>query len=134
MGVLSMFKRKKTKNKKEKKGSNAHKTPIKRYKLEKHDFQQWQKSTTVVPFENIIGDQFALTKEYVDLLERYIPNVSGAIWTWKHLCNTPLEMNFLGGTESERNQAQLIFKNLNRKINPIKSVKNGGFNHLLNIY
>lgn len=130
MGVLNLFRKKKIK----KETRYAKKVIAKRYKLGKHEFQEWQKGSEVHVFNDIKPDGFSLSKTYLDLLERYIPNVGGAIWTWKKLCNTQFEMNFEGGTERQRNEANKIFKRLNQKINPIKSVKNGGFNNLLSIY
>ena len=136
MGIVSktkeLFKKKKSKKVK----ARAETRKVVKEEIGKYQLEKWQKGNDVISirFADIINDNVSLSKEYYDCLERIIPNVSAAIWTWKRLCNTKLNFKLFGGTENQRNEAFLTLKNLNRKINPIKSVKNGGFNHLLNIY
>jgi len=107
---------------------------IKKYEAKPYEVKRWQKKQGKEISKDLINDKFAFSKEYFDLLARYVPSVSGAIWTWVKLCNTPFDIKFIGGSKKDRNEAKKILESLNRRMNPMKMVKNGGISHLLNIY
>ncbi len=134
MGIGNMFSWK-SKEKEFKKTGNSKSTPVKKYKMKQYQLKEWERRGELIDLpENIIRDKNVFTKTYFDALHRYVPSVSGAIWTWSKLCNTPFEMKFVGGTKKQRDEAKIIYDNLVKRLNPMKMVKNGGTAQLFSIY
>lgn len=90
---------------------------IQRRKLSAVDYQSWSKDAKESRLSiDTISDRGAFLKAYLSAIARYIPSVSGSVWTWKNICSTAQERRFDGGTETTRNKAEQLTAELEERI------------------
>ena len=55
-----------------------------------------------------------------------IPDISGGIWAWVALCSTRQHIEYIGGTQAQRERANAILLDLAKRIYPYEHTKNLG--------
>lgn len=102
-------------------------------KMSAREFGEWAgKSTVSMPVgSNVIPDYSQAYKFFFQTVSRYYPMAAAAVWTWGNLCSTRQKLKFIGGSDSERENAKAIVSELDERISPFKFVQGGGMDVLL---
>ena len=84
--------------------------------------------------KDMIADQTKFHKKFLGLVARYYPAASSSVWTWKNLCATTQSIQFIGGTEGQRDKAKTLTDELDERISPLKFVKGGGMDFVVSMF
>lgn len=79
---------------------------------------------------NFCPDNARNLRYFFYMISRYVPPAKSAVWAWKNLCFTNSNINYIGGTDSQRKLAEKIHLSLSNRIFPLKSSKGDGFSKL----
>lgn len=110
--------------------------PYKKTQLSASTIAEWSSSpaTKTLSFSrDVIHDKTKFRGAFFDLIARYYPMASNAVWVWKHLCSTNPHTRLIGGSDDERKRSREILDDLNTRISPLPFVRNGGVGSLISV-
>ena len=106
---------------------------IRIYGREFDDFRQKSAYTAFSP--EVLEDKASFQKTFYDFVSRYVPQASFAVWVWENMCNGPISIGYQGhGSALSKRRADKILSDMNKRISPINTIKNSGFNSIASFY
>lgn len=67
----------------------------------------------IIPPQDLMPERWHAFYRY---LRDHIPDVSAGVWAWVRLCSTAHSLDYIGGTTSERADAQVLLEELERRL------------------
>lgn len=114
-------------------GSSMKPNALTKQTVSNTDFKKWANNSTMTLQLNnkVLLDRAAFYKLFFQIITRYYPAASGAIWVWKNLCSTAQRVNFEGGSDLQKKQAKERVVLLDKRISPLKHVQGSGMDMLI---
>lgn len=111
--------------------------PYRKMRLSQPELEKWSSSPSTKTLEfsqDVLVDKSKFRAAFFDMIARYYPMASNAVWVWKHLCSSNPHTRLIGGTDTERERSREILADLDKRISPLSFVRGGGINSLVSIF
>jgi len=79
---------------------------ISKMEVSKKDFAKifTNSNSKSIPLNGLLTDSAPFYKQFYRLVARFYPMASDAVWVWKYLCSTKQHVDFLGGSDIQKNR------------------------------